>query len=249
MKKIQSSFILKGAIIGLFTLAIFSCSPQSNQVVSKQTNSMVKVAGAMKRVMRKGELDGIIGLDSIKPKQGLYGIGPVSYLRGEILINAGKTYVSHVKSDSTMIVEETDDVMAPFFVYGHVEEWNVIDLPKSIRTLKDLETFLGEQKKELKQPFIFKVIGQVDTAKIHIQNLPKGTQVRSPKEAHQGQVKYTLEAKAVEIIGFYSTAHQGVFTHHDAFTHMHLITKDKRAMGHLDAVVFSEGQVQLYLPL
>jgi acetolactate decarboxylase len=52
-----------------------------------------------------------------------------------------------------------------------------------------------------------------------------------------------------EIIGFFSTRHQGVFTHKNTFLHMHLITADYQKMGHLDVVVFKKGGVRLYMPI
>ena len=96
------------------------------------------------------------------------------------------------------------------------------------------------------QPFAFKLDGQIENAQIHIQNLPKNTKVSSPKEAHQGQVNYMLTDEDVEIVGFYSQNHKGVFTHHDTFLHMHLITKDESKMGHLDMVRIKK--LTLYLP-
>ena len=86
--------------------------------------------------------------------------------------------------------------------------------------------------------------GQVANAIIHVQNFPTGTKVSSPDEAHQGQVNYTIEDRQVEIIGFFSTEHKGVFTHHDSFLHMHLITKDESKMGHLDQL--TSGEMKLY---
>ncbi len=200
----------------------------------------------MKNVMWKGELAGIIDLDTIKNRKGLYGLGPVSYLRGELLINDGITYISKVLPDDSMIVEKSRAIDAPFFVYGNVQEWTTIDLPDSIKTIKDLEVLLDEQTKDRKRPFVFKLTGQITRATIHIQNLPKGSQVSSPQEAHQGQVNYLLKSEGVEIIGFFSTHHQGIFTHHDSYLHMHLITNDQRKMGHLDEVEF--GQMKLWLP-
>jgi len=88
--------------------------------------------------------------------------------------------------------------------------------------------------------------GKIVEAAIHIQNLPKGSTVSSPKEAHQGQVNYSLENESVEIVGFFSTEHQGVFTHHDSFLHMHLISQDESKMGHIDSLEIDE--MSLFLP-
>ena len=201
----------------------------------------------MKHVMWKGELQGKISLDTIKNKTGLYGLGPAEYLRGELLVVDGKTYLSQVLSDSSMLVKKNDQAKAPFFVYGRVNHWTTEPLSKSIKTISDLEHILDEKAKSLSQPFIFKLKGTVDKATIHIQNLPKGSKVSSPKEAHAGQTNYELTQEHVEIIGFYSTKHQGVFTHHDTHLHTHLITTDQSKMGHLDTVSFGDDMV-LFLP-
>ena len=230
----------------LCVFVLFSCSDIKEQSIGY---SDIKIAGAMKNVMWQGELSGIIQLDTISDKNGLFGLGPLSYLKGELLINDGKVFVSKVLSDSTMLVEETLDVSAPFFVYGNVTEWKESKLPSSVKDIKSLENHINQLTKLEKRPFVFKLKGKVDTAQIHIQNLPEGTKVSSPKEAHQGQTNYKLTKETVEIIGFFSTEHQGIFTHHDSFVHMHLITQDHSKMGHLDKVLFSEGNVKLLLPL
>lgn len=236
---------IKQLAIVLLTIGLLSCNSTLKEK-NTETYSDIKIVGAMKNVMWKGELAGRIDLDTISNKNGLYGLGPVSYLRGELLINNGKSYVSKVTSDATMTVEKTFETSAPFLVYGNVTEWDDIELPSDLKTIKDLETFIDNKTTEFKRPFTFKLIGQVSSAIIHIQNLPEGTKVTSPAEAHQGQTNYTIENEDVEIIGFFSTKHKGIFTHHDSFLHMHLITKDERKMGHLDELEI--GEMKLYLP-
>lgn len=202
----------------------------------------------MKNVMWKGQLYGTIKLDTISNKKGLYGIGPLSYLKGEILINDGVTYVSKALSESQMSVEKTFEVDAPFLVYGNVNKWNELKLPEEVVDIKTLEVFIDQNTKRFKRPFIFKLKGNVETAEFHIQDLPEGTKVSSPKEGHIGQKQYTLTNEPVELIGFFSTEHHGVFTHHDSNVHIHLLTKDEKKMGHLDAVKFNNREISLFLP-
>ncbi|MBB6609453.1 acetolactate decarboxylase [Pontibacter sp. Tf4] len=203
----------------------------------------------MRNVMWKGELQGTIALDTIADKEHLYGLGPVEYLAGELLVVDGKSYKSTVISETEMRVEETFDVKAPFFVYVNVPNWKEQQLPDSIQTISQLEAFLDQTTKQAKRPFAFRLEATVDSAQIHIVNLPKGTQVSSPDEAHQGQVNYSLQNQDVEIVGFFSTGHKAIFTHHDTFLHMHLITKNKKQMGHLDNLYLRPGTIKLYLPV
>ncbi|MEL7532135.1 MAG: acetolactate decarboxylase [Bacteroidota bacterium] len=220
---------------------------RSEQEAQGSAPAMVKNVGAMKEVMWKGELFGKIRLDTIADKSGLYGIGPLTYLRGEILINDGRAFASRVLSDSSMLVEESYEIEAPFLVYANVKEWETSPLPASVEDLQSLEAYLIEKTQAQKEPFVFKLIGSVASADIHIQNLAEGSSVSSPQEAHQGQQSYSVANTEVEIIGFFSKHAQGIYTHHDTFMHMHLISKDGSKMGHLDRAKFEE--MKLFLAL
>ena len=233
----------KTTLLGLTILTLTSCSSKA-----QQTTNTVKIVGQMKNVMWKGQLYGNINLDTIANKKNLYGLGPVEYLSGEILIIEGKSYKSTVTSDSTMKVEETYDIKAPFFGYANISMWTEQTLPDSIQTIQQLETYLNKVSKNSPRPFMFKLTGTVEQATIHIVNLPKGSKVSSPDEAHKGQKNYELQNEQADIIGFFSTEHKAIFTHHDTFLHMHLITSDRQKMGHLDEVLFKKETMKLYLP-
>ena len=242
----KKKFMIKKVIVGVLIIGIFGCNSDQKKNNLNETYPDINIVGAMENVMWKGELNGIVNLDTISNKKELYGIGPVSYLTGELLINNGISYVSKVTSDSTMIVEKSYNVSAPFFVYANVNEWHEIELTSEIKTIQDIEKLVDEKTTNSKRPFAFKLSGKVSKAIIHIQNLPKGTKVSSPTEAHQGQTNYELNNESVEIIGFFSTEHKGIFTHHDSNIHLHLITKDESKMGHLDELEIEN--MKLYLP-
>jgi acetolactate decarboxylase len=224
------------------------CKDQKEVESSKEVTavSTIQVVSAMREVMYSGTLEGKINLDTIAPRLGLQGLGPESFLTGEIMIIDGESYVSRVDTDTTMTVEKTYKTSAPFFVYDHVEEWTAMKVPDSITNIKQLEQFVDRVSTDLIRPFAFKVSGQVQSAVIHIQNLPPGTSVSSPKEAHIGQINYDLGNEHLDILGFFSTQHKAVFTHHDTFIHLHAITANREKMGHLDAAQFDA--ITLYLP-
>lgn len=203
----------------------------------------------MRNVMHKGELAGIIALDTISKKTGLYGLGPVEYLRGELLILDGKSFVATVQTDSSMKVTENFAVKAPFFVHANQNDWSTLTLPDTVQNLQQLETFMNAIADRMEAPLVFKLSGPIERAVIHVQNLPEGTTVSSPAEAHRGQVNYPLQEREVDIIGFYSTEHKGVFTHHDSNMHLHLITADRQQLGHLDEVEFNPARMELFLPV
>ncbi len=205
----------------------------------------VHICGAMKNVMWKGALGGTIELDTIQPKEGLYGLGPLEDLRGELLVINGESFVSRVGPNGEMLVEKSFKVKAPFFVFAHEHNWSVKDLPETVTNIAELEVYLSARQPVPSTPFVFRLSGTVERAEIHVQNLPEGTKVSSPKEAHQGQTGFLLENVSVDIVGFYSTQHHGVFTHHDSNVHMHLITADRSHMGHLDHVIFGSSPIKI----
>ena len=229
---------MRFSIIVLIILA--SCVYQSDNI------SKVRTAGAMRNVMWKGQLEGTIALDSLQGNY--YGVGPLEFLRGELLMFNGKIIASSAISDSTMKVEEVAKANAPFFVYAEVSHWKEIKLPDSITTLKILESYLLTINQPVQEPFVFMLNGTINEAIIHVVNLPVGKHVSSPQEAHEGQVNYILKNEKIDLVGFFSTKHKGIFTHHDSNVHMHLITRDQKKMGHLDNLKFTSNALTLLLP-
>lgn len=239
--KIQSLLLI------VLTLLLLHCQ-SGNQPKEDVQEADVQIAGAMMNVMRKGELQGVFDLSAIANQSSTYGLGPVEYLNGELLVFDGKAYQSRVAADSSMEMRNDFQVKAPFFVYAKVQEWEEQKMPNEIENLTQLEAYLDKITKDRKHPFAFKFSGTVERASIHVVNLPKGASVRSHQDAHQGIVNYSLSNELVDVLGFFSTSHQGIFTHHDSYVHMHLLTADKTKMGHLDELHFNPKNIKLFLP-
>ena len=207
----------------------------------------VHITGEMRNVMWKGQLEGNIHLDTIANKSNVVGLGPLEYLGGEIIVIDGKSYKSIVISDSRMEIVETFNIKAPFFAHANILNWSEELIDVDIQTIQQLESFLDNKMSGSSQPLMFKLAGFVKEATIHIVNLPAGAKVSSPNDAHKGLVKYQMENQEAEIVGFFSKEHKGIFTHHDSYLHMHLMTKDKQMMGHLDELSIEKAKMRLFL--
>jgi acetolactate decarboxylase len=214
----------------------------------QNTASSVIPVGAMRDVMWKGELEPKILLDSLSGKPGLYGLGPGNRLSGELLILDGIIYSSSVVNDTLMRVEQRASAQAPFFVYSSVNRWNQVSLPDSVTSVVALERYLAGWNQHRKVPFAFKLSGRLREAEIHVVNLEANAIVTSPHDAHRGKVDYRLKDEYATLLGFYSERHKGIFTHHDSFVHIHLLTDDETKMGHVDAVLFDPRELKLFLP-
>lgn len=239
---------MKKLLLFSFACALFSCeNSERNDNQPSQVKGEVQVIGAMRNVMRNGELFGIIRLDTIKHKDNLYGIGPLEYLKGEILIVDGKCYLSRVGKNDSLVMEESFNAKAPFFVYSNVKEWSTQKLGETVFNITQLETFVDSLMRNDTLPFTFKINATIDSAEIHVVNLPEGTEVHSPEEAHQNQKNYMIYNQQVSIVGFFSRKHQAIFTHHDTYMHVHLINESKTKMGHLEKVFFQPETATLFI--
>lgn len=226
----------------LFTLALALGNLTS---IFAQSSTPV-IVGEMRNVMWKGELARVIKLDTLT-KNNLYGLGPIDYLTGEIMVLDGVAYSSVVIDSNGMLVQAKEELNAPFFAYSTISEWSEVEVPVFVKDLPSLEQFLNQHFLAMDVPFFFKLEGVFENAEIHIVNLPTGTKVKSPQDAHQGQVNYNLAGDSATLLGFFSRKHKAIFTHHDTFLHIHLITADRNKMGHLEHIDFNPNQMKLFV--
>ena len=211
---------------------------------SSTSKSSVKVVGEMRDVMWKGELKGKITTDSLNTKQ-TYGLGPVEFLKGEILVFEGQTFISKVIDSISHEVNKVLSVSAPFFVYSSNSNFKVVEFNRENYTLKELEDYINLIYIDYDQPLIIRIDGIFDNIKVHSVNLPEDKKVSSPDEAHQGLTQYDFKNISGSLIGFFSRQHKAVFTHHDSFFHAHFISDDREVLGHTDETDFNSSKVTL----
>ena len=225
-------------IIYIFSVLLFvSCTKSTN-------TSSIKVVGEMRDVMWKGDLKGKIATDSLNNKE-TYGLGPIEFLKGEIVVFEGQTYVSKVIDSVSHQVTKIPSVRAPFFVYSTNSDLKVVEFNRENFTLKELEEYINSVYKDYDQPLLIRIDGLFDNIKVHSVNLPEGKKVSSPDEAHQGLTQYDFKNISGSLIGFFSRNHKAVFTHHDSFFHAHFISDDRKVLGHIDETDFNSSKVTL----
>ena len=206
----------------------------------------VQWVGELHKVMMLGEDAGVITLDSLGKGKDLYALGPLEGSNGEITVFAGDPLVATIR-DGAPHVEHTSNVKAPLLVWARVESWKPIALPESVKSLDALDRFLAETVAAagLEAPVPFRVTGRVQKMALHIVN--RQGQEAKGHEAHEKiKVVLPVEDADVELLGFWSDQHEGVFTHRGSHVHAHGRTADDKLSGHVDEVVFAAGQ--LWLP-
>lgn len=226
-------------ILLFFTfLSILTSCNYSNQ------KSTVKVVGQMRDVMWKGDLKGKISTDSLS-QYNAYGLGPVEGLTGEVLLFEGKTFISNVIDSISHGVTLKESINAPFFVYSNDSELKEISFPSRKLDLRSTEYLIDSLYSNYDKPLLIRIDGVFKNLSIHSVNLPPGSSVSSPNEAHKGLTKYNFNNLKGTIVGFFSRKHKAIFTHHDSFLHAHFISESYSIMGHLDSVTYDSEKVKV----
>lgn len=196
----------------------------------------------MRDVMWKGALEGKISTDSLNHPN-TYGLGPIEYLKGEVILFEGQTFISKVIDTTAHEVTPVKSIKAPFFVYSKESDLNEILIPSQELSLKSTERLIDSVYFEYDQPLLVRIDGIFQDLTIHIVDLPEGSSVSSPDQAHEGLTPYQYGEISGSIIGFFSRKHKAIFTHHDSYFHAHFISDDRSIMGHVDSISFYSDKV------
>jgi len=228
----------------IMVLIIGSCQTNDN----KATITEVAYTGALRTIMA-GNIQATISLDSLSNRKHLYALGAVENLKGEVQIFNSEPSNSFVVNGNLRI-KDAYKVNAALLVYAEVQEWREFKL-ENIATKDELENIIFETAKtngiNMDEPFPFLLNGQVASLNWHVINWKEGDTIHSHEKHKTSGLNGVLNQTDVLVLGFYSTKHKAVFTHHTTNMHMHVKTADNTIAGHIDDIVVGE-QIMLKLP-
>jgi acetolactate decarboxylase len=208
----------------------------------------VRWSGALKNVMMKGDLRGTIDLKALGKVEHLYAVGALEGLSGEVTVIDSRASIARVR-EGKPVVRQVAEGKACVLVYAQVKQWKEMLLPKSTRSLEELEASVVAAAKQqginVNRPFPFLVKGKVAEASYHVLRHPG--KLKDAHELHdKAQVRYVLKEQHVELVGFYSDQHLGIFTC-GGNLHVHVQCADAKMSGHLDEVALGD-EMRLFLP-
>jgi acetolactate decarboxylase len=197
----------------------------------------VRWHGAQRDVL-KGDLRGRVALDALASTSHLYALGPLEGVRGEVTILDSVPSIARIERDA-VVTAASWDVRACFLVWAQVPAWDeratdapvedLLGLEGAVLDLADASGF------DLARPLPFRVRGTVTEATLHV--LDKRDALPHDQAQHErAKVRRTLRERPVELVGFHSRSHRGIFTPGDANVHVHLRTADGRISGHLESI-------------
>jgi acetolactate decarboxylase len=198
----------------------------------------VRWAGAQRDVLA-GDLRGHVSLETLSRVPHLYGLGPLEGVRGEVSIFDGVPSIARIDRH-TVVTAASWNVRACFLVWAQVPAWSERDAEHgNLAGLDGLErevvVLAREAGLDPDRPFPFRVRATAVEATLHVLDKRDGL-AHTPERHEQSKVRHTLEDTGVELIGFHSQRHRGIFTPGEANIHVHLQTEDGRISGHLEAI-------------
>jgi acetolactate decarboxylase len=213
--------------------------------------SDVKWVGSLRDVHHGIDYSGHIDLMNLTNLPHLYAVGPAEGLKGEVTIWDSTALLSEIDGCGNVVISDAFARKASVLVYGQVSDWQAVAIKDAIS-----DNSISNQIQALAQangvatdkPFVFLVKGRAKKALFHVLNKTDGLSPDGTTQQHEkAKVKFQLSDQPVEILGFYSEHHKGVFTRRDSFVHLHLKTPDSKQAGHLETFELEPGST-VYLP-
>ncbi len=254
MKKILATGIAAALALGMIITAYAA-------IVGAKKEGLVEYVGAQKEIFKTGKAASVVNLEDLADRKGLYAMGPIDGLDGEITIFDSKPYITQVRgADYTL--DRTFKHGAFFLVWTEQKDWADIPLPATVKGYVDLQKFVKEQAQkagiDVTKPFPFLLAGTPVEIKWHI-NVDRTEGKPITKELFvKSKEPYVTKGELVDIVGFYSEHHAGIFLTQFApaikegsgmenYIHIHLVSKTGKAAGHIDDITFGDSMV-LRLP-
>jgi acetolactate decarboxylase len=228
--------------ITIGSLLVIACNPKDSEAVVEQTEIVVKAAGKLMEIMHQGKVDAQVALDTIA-KEHLYGLGAIEGLKGELTVIDGQPFVATVDSMGAKISIDAA-AKAALFVYAYVQSWDTLSLIGTDSITVMIEEEL--KKRSLTDAFPFIILAQPNKLNYHIINF---TGEQPNKNNHkQGALSGGIANQAVQILGFYASNKEGIYTHHGSKVHMHFLGASNALSGHVDSLNIAERPIKLLLP-
>ncbi len=226
----------------LFAVLVLACQSPKKET----TEYTVAYQGALHGIMKDGDLSAKAQLVDFKDQKHFYALGSVENLKGEIQVFNSQPYVTSV-GKNTLHIDKTFTKKAAQLVYATVPEWETIKIPQEVRSYEQVEGFIKEMAVErgidVSNPFPFLLEGQAAEFRWHVINWREGDTNHTYKKHKNTGMYGTMKNKQVTILGFYSTAHKEIITHHDTNMHMHIKLEGNGVGGHVDELTIERGML------
>lgn len=230
-------------------------------ILGAKKEGPVEYVGAQKDIFKTGMAASVVSLEELGGKKGVFAIGPIEGLDGEITIFDSRPYITKVRGND-YIVDKTFKHGAFFLVWTEQATWTDVPVPATIKGYADLQGFVKEQAHkaglDTNKPFPFLLAGTPEEIKWHINvDRTEGKPITNELFV-KSKEPYVTKHEPMDIVGFYAEGHPGEFISQYApaiqegsgmknAIHLHHVSRTSKASGHIDDITLGGGMV-LRLP-
>jgi acetolactate decarboxylase len=188
-----------------------------------------------------------VEIETLSAVPHLYGLGPLEGLRGEVSIFGSVPSIARIEGEM-VVTAASWRVRACFLVWAQVPAWSERLFERSEEAVpagldgieREMVAFAREAGLDPERPLPFRVLATAVEATFHVLDKRDGL-AHNPERHEQAKVRRTLQHAPVELVGFYSRQHRGIFTPGESNVHVHLQTEDGRISGHLETIRLAPG--------
>jgi hypothetical protein len=242
---------MRPALLGALTL-LASC--QTSGVAARAGwRGEIERWGTMREALRDGQDQARVAVATVA-RPGVYALGALEGLRGEITVLDGEVWVSEGQLEHPLTTRgRATDAQATLLFAAEVQAWRAIPIAAAVDP-SEFDAFVAEQARaaglDTARPFPFLVEGGLVQLDLHViagecpmRARMLGTEAESPA--------FELRVDRIEgrLLGLYAQESSGVLCHMGARTHVHaVLAGDGDLTGHVDTVGLAAGAV-LKLPI
>lgn len=216
---------------------------------SGNDNWKVENHGVLREIMREQKIDANADLKDYDNLPNLYALGALEGLAGEVLVLNGRPLNSMARNGS-LVFDKSFDQKATLLVASRVKSWETLSIKAPFNNLQELQTLIAKEAAaygiKTSEPFPFMLKGDFQSIAWHVINA-KEAEEQSHEAFKKAGLKGESSFQSAKVLGFYSEQHEGIFTHHGSYLHMHFINSDETVMGHVDDLV-NDVEFELWLP-
>lgn len=220
------------------------------QKVKRAPLVVVHDRGSMSEVL-KDNGEGKIQLSELKNIEHLYALGPLSKLRGEIIIWDSEPFESRSHKGQVQVKSDWNE-QAAFLVWASVPKWRKIKVPPAVRSVELLDAWLdsmsGGPNTPLRSQYPFILKGHFGRISWYLANVQDDRTPLSAQKHHMQRFFGQSKNLQAQVLGFYSPAHQGIFIPQGRHCHMH-VKVGQDLVAHLDDFdPHGDSGLTLYVP-
>lgn len=232
---LNTSSIAHAFIVVLSSLALSGCAAPRGEITQY---------GAMRAVMREGQVEPRVVLCDVVSKSNRYAIGALSGLAGEITIDDGAVWVTRNDAGNPVTTgpECVAGDQATLLSVGTIDSLQSTTIDKQLGGDELEAAIRGASDRAGNQgtaPFMFVIDGTASSLDAHVID---GTCLHADPSA-KGLKFAIANPTEVRIVGLYADGQGGVLTHHGSSVHMHVILTNngKKMTAHIDSVTLNAG--------